>query len=172
MTQESPFKTTVSKAPEGLRIAVSGPIDERAEFASSGAEIWRARGTGVGELIFDLSGVSQLNSVGVKKWLAFVGSLAGQFKLRFDRVSEQIVAQANVVAQMLGPPGTPVGSFFAPYLCEGCGRETSRELRLQDLTPADDGWSAPALKCECGGKLVFDEYEDEYFFFLKRALGQ
>lgn len=171
MKPSSNFQTLLQKKGEQARIKVMGAIDERADFDQARIELERARESGASELAIDLGEVSQINSIGVKKWITFLNGLPREYSLRFDRISEPIVAQANVIASLLGPAGTPVAVFMAPYLCGKCGKGHSRELRPADIRPGDDGtFVAPELPCsECGGTEAFDEFAEEYFYFLNHA---
>jgi hypothetical protein len=171
VTSKPAFQTEVRIQAGKAHLKVTGSFNESSDFDPALAELVRAHEGGASETEIDMSGVSQINSIGVKKWISFVEALRGRFKLRFERISEMVVAQSNVISTMLGPPGTPIGAFAAPYLCGQCGKEFSRELRESDLLAQEDGSViAPKLPCEaCGGGLVFDEYEEEYFFFLQHC---
>lgn len=173
VTQNPTFQTATRVEGTRIHLVVSGSIDERSDFGPAQETLTKARDAGVTEAVFDLSGVYQLNSIGVKKWMSFLEANQSLFKLRFSKISEMIVAQANVISSMLGPAGTPIDSFSAPYICDQCKKEFSRELKRSDLTDGEEGdLSAPKLPCPaCGGSLTFDEYEDEYFFFLIRSQG-
>lgn len=170
MKPNAAFQTAIRLESGRALIKVSGPIDEHSDFGPLLGALLKAQGSGASVAAFDLSEVHQINSIGVKKWIGFLEAIQRSFKLRFEKISEMIVAQANVISSMLGPQGTPVDTFSAPYLCDLCEKEFSRELKLKDL--ANDGaggLKAPKLSCSCGGKLTFDEYEDEYFFFLQHT---
>jgi hypothetical protein len=60
-----------------------------------------------------------------------------------------------------------VASFFAPYACDGCGREDS--LLIDAVVHAAElvQQRPPAMVCsECGGPMSFNDFPERYFSFL------
>jgi hypothetical protein len=139
-------------------IALSGDITEEARFAEAGDL--------AGRVVVDLEGIQRINSCGVREWVQFVRRAPPDSDIRYTRCPPVIVAQANMIANFLGPGH--VASFLAPYYCSKCDQATTVLLDVDRDFP-EKRPVAPVKKCErCGETLVFDDFEDSYFAFLNR----
>jgi anti-anti-sigma regulatory factor len=139
-------------------VELTGDIDEHAGLA--------ALASLSGKVVFQLSGVRRINSMGVREWVNFVRALPGVTELVLTQCSPAFIAQLNMIHGFAGP--AKVHSFFAPYVCERCNRE---ELKLLEVaTHFPDGCSfdrVPELRCEqCGLALEFDDIPEHYLQFL------
>jgi hypothetical protein len=146
----------------GDHLALSGAIDETAGVAEL---VSRARG---GRLVLDLAGITFINSLGVRDWIRLqAAATAAGVRVEMHRVSEPLVHQLNMIIATRGD--AHVGSFFAPYACDACGREDSL---LVDAVANAAGLSRlepPAMPCpECGAQMAFNDFPERYFSFLKR----
>lgn len=141
-------------------LAISGAIDEAAGLPQL---VERAA---AGRLVLDLAGVTYINSLGVRDWLRMQSAAqrAG-VALELRRVAEPLVHQLNMIVATRG--ASRVTSFFAPYACDGCGREDSL---LVDAVAHGAGLAKlepPALACpECGANMAFNDFPERYFSFL------
>lgn len=142
---------------DGVRVALSGVIDERAELQSIFERI-------EADATFDLADVSRINSPGVLRWISAMREFTAQFKAAIERVSYPMALQAICLKNMF--PGADVRSCLAPYFCESCGKS------LQILVTAEEVSSdqaPPRKECpDCGSELDFDEL-DAYFVVLAPA---
>jgi hypothetical protein len=142
------------------RATLVGIIDERADLmpvleAASG-----------GALTVDLGDVTFINSLGIRQWMRFVAAAQErEVKLRLRRVSEPMVGQMNMIEAARGT--AEIESFFAPYGCDGCGREDSILLDTSAHAALISPTTAPSMPCpECGHLMVMHEAPQRYFLFL------
>lgn len=161
------FRWELEAQGERLLLRPIGQMDEDADFASV-TQTTKALGPEVKGLDFDLSGVTQINSVGIREWLVFLGRVQSRFACRFLHVNEVFVDQAIMVPDILGKRGTAVVAFDAPYLCQSCDRRSIRVLRTEELRLDSATCALPEFSCEtCGRKLAFDALEQEYLSFFE-----
>jgi hypothetical protein len=137
-----------------------GIIDERADLmpvleASAG-----------GALIVDLADVTFINSLGIRHWMRFIaGAQARGIRLRLRRVSEPMVQQMNMIEAARG--GAEIDSFFAPYGCDGCGREDAVLIDTSNHAALISRSTAPPIPCpECSKIMVLQDLPQRYFLFL------
>jgi len=142
---------------EKTRVVLKGDITEATNFKSLLPSV-------VGRVDFDLSQVEYMNSLGVREWVHFLkeASIRGY---EFHACSVPFVLQASAVHGVLGR-GT-VASFFAPYVCNGCGHQEDRLLQSAAVLAADTR-EPPTFTCpECGDALELDELPERYLAFLR-----
>jgi anti-anti-sigma regulatory factor len=144
----------------GDTIAVSGVIDETANLG----ELLPAPGSP--PLRLDLGDVTFINSLGVREWIRFLASAAGNgVKVQLIRVSEPLIQQLNMIVAARGQ--AEVVSFFAPYACDACGREESLLIDLAANRQRLAAGDPPPEKCpECGAVMAFNDFPQRYFLFL------
>ncbi len=146
-------------------LKVSGTIDEDNTLASSAKKIDGKT------VVIDLSGVTRINSCGVRDWVNWLNDLDARGKrVVLVRCSAVIVNQINLVHNFVGRG--VVRSFFAPYYCARCDREQQRLIQTDTLSgaarvkaPAVLGEGCDVVPCQ----MAFDDLEDAYFAFVPRA---
>ena len=151
-----------------LLVCPKGKFDEDFSCENLG-EFFKTHEKTAQRVIIDLSGVTEINSCGVREWLLMLERLPAGMRPYFRGVSEFIVEQASLVPAVLGQDPSRVESFQAPFRCAPCD---SRHLML--MAPADiqmrEGSSPliPLQKCpKCGKAMEFDSIPEEYFYFLE-----
>lgn len=146
---------------------LSGRMDEYSEFDSL---------TNVPEpLKLNIGRISSINSVGVRKFLAFTLGYSPK-KFEFLECTPEFIANVNVIPQMLGSPAdeTQIKSFFVPFSCESCKRVENLlfERSAIKIDPKSGEAIAPVAKCsKCGQQLDLDVEPTEYFMFLTSEAG-
>ena len=149
---------TVSRAPG--RLVLAGRIDERAHIADLEKTVDDR------ELVIDLSGVTYINSLGVRDWVTFLRALAKRdVKLTLERVAEVMVLQMNMIVDARG--SARVASFFAPFACDACGWEGATLVETDEVHPIVSAGRAPEIECpDCKQQARFADFVDRYFLFL------
>ena len=146
---------TVSQTnPEQKLVLLKGVITEDVDFKPLISL------AGQGGLAFDLAGVEQINSCGVREWIHFVRKLAdvgSEFEML--RCSPAIVRQLNTIANFRGTG--QVRSVMLPYFCTSCRTEEQRPLDLGGDRDIEDEITCP----KCGGVMEFDDMPDTYISF-------
>ncbi len=160
MSPTSEIRSRMTVTEQGEALALAGAIDETAALHEL---LPRAQG---GRLVLDLAAVTFINSLGVRDWIRMqAAAQKAGLAVELRRVSEPLVHQLNMIVATRG--AAQVTSFFAPYACDGCGREESLLIdavadreRLIRLDP-------PPRACpECASPMAFNDFPERYFSFL------
>lgn len=137
--------------------SIEGAITEDADFR----HLLQTSGP---ELELDLSKVTRINSCGVREWLNFVRALEEQGRrLVLWRCSSSVVGQLNLIYNFLGKNGE-VRSVMAPYVCDACGHEEDRLVRLDgefELSTLEDDVSCS----KCQDAMEFADLPEYYLQF-------
>jgi hypothetical protein len=156
-----PLSWRIKERPGFTTVEFTGEIDENADFSELRRQLR-------GSVVFRLSGVSRINSCGVREWVNFVRDLPNVTELVFSHCSPAIVTQLNTIDNFRGPAS--VRSFYAPYVCESCNNEEERLLDVHTHFPGGSNGEPPAFLCErCQRPLEFDDLPERYFSFLSEA---
>lgn len=138
-------------------VALKGAVNEDADFPRLTNEI-----TQQPRVRFDLSGITRINSCGVREWVKFVRALPNGMALDLERCPPTVVAQLNMVSNFASRAA--VLSVFAPFICESCGEH-------EDVLVAVVPGQVPALPqrvcAKCQSPMEFDDLEDSYFAFIQ-----
>lgn len=140
---------------------LSGRLDEHADFDPLK--------NAPDPLKLNIGGVTSINSIGVRRFLAFTLVWSPK-KFEFFECTPEFIANINVIPQMLGSnkDETQIKSFYVPYRCEPCKRlEKTLFERAQMKKDASGSVIVPARKCaSCGDDMDLDVEKNEYFLFL------
>jgi hypothetical protein len=149
----------VSRDGGETRAVMVGQLDERARLGEFAEQI-------DGDLVLDLEKVSFVNSVGVREWIRMMRALARrEVRLRLRRCSEAIVHQMNMIVEAKG--NAAVESFFAPYVCEGCGHEASMCVDAVANAAILKDQNVPEIACpECRKPMTLNDLPARYLLFL------
>jgi len=149
---------TVTRSPG--RLVLAGRIDERAHIADLAASIDES------VLAIDLSGVTYINSLGVRDWVNFLRALAKRdVALTLERCAEVMVLQMNMIVDARGT--AKVASFYAPFACDACGWEGAKLVETDEVAPTVSAGRAPETACpDCAQQARFADFVDRYFLFL------
>jgi anti-anti-sigma regulatory factor len=149
---------TVEAQGDGALVRFHGVIDEDATFAEL---ILCLKGA----VVFDLEDVQRINSCGVREWVRFLRDIPQVTELVFDRCSQPMVRQMNMINMFKGQAN--VRSLYAPYHCETCDLDLERLLDMKACFPTGAIDPVPEFRCEkCGEPLEFDDVAERYFYFI------
>lgn len=141
---------------------LSGRLDEFADFS--------ALDKATSPLKLNIGRISSINSIGVRKFLAFTIAWSPRV-FEFYECTPEFIANVNVIPQMLGmsTDETQIKSFYVPFSCEACKRvETVLFDRTMISRNADSDVVVPQRKCsKCGDPMDLDVEKNEFFMFLK-----
>ncbi len=140
---------------------IAGRLDEFADFAPLAAA--------AAPLKLNIGRITSINSVGVRKFLAF--TLAWSPKVfEFYDCTPEFIANVNVIPQMLGKSAdeTQIKTFYVPFSCENCKRVENILFDRSSISKDDDGEVVlGSRKCsKCGEPLDLDVEKNEFFMFL------
>lgn len=145
---------------QGDSLVLGGAIDEAAALHEL---VGRAQ---AGRLVLDLGNVTFINSLGVRDWIRMqAAAQQAGLAVELHRVAEPLVHQLNMIIATRG--NAMVGSFFAPYACDACGREESILLDAIANAAGLAKLEPPAVTCpECSAAMAFNDFPERYFSFL------
>lgn len=146
---------------EPATLKVQGVIDEDVLFEPHVARFGA-------EVIVDFSGVTRINSCGVRQWTRAIASCSA--RIRYVNSPALIVDQFSMVPEFLGDNST-VESFQARYVCTACNNEET--VLLSVGTTVGKGMAArgsveppPHMCGRCGAPTEMDHNPDVYLEFL------
>ncbi len=152
------ISSTHSRA--GSLIKLSGVIDET---FNKNQFIEGARGI----VVVDLDGVRRITSYGVRDWIQALKALQFDY-LGFINCRPAIVSQFNMVSKF-GAGGQLV-SFFAPFVCPGCGTDVEVLIDLRKQHAEVKAFTLPSTKCpSCGQDAEFDDVPEAYLAYSASA---
>jgi hypothetical protein len=140
-------------------IILAGPVDESATNT-----LISLKNLPNGPYIFNLIGLSGINSIGVRNWLNFMKEFQIQHEVRFSNCTVEFIRQVNMIPPFIGKG--KIESFFAQFYCETC--EDSFDVLFYSTTPLDDlNSSLSSQRCKtCSSISECVESPDEYLRFL------
>lgn len=153
----SELRISVEEQENVLIAEFQGQIDEDANFGP-------ISGKNAQKMIFDLNGVTMINSCGIRDWIEFQKTIPLEVKLIYKRCPQVIVEQLNIVKGFIRE-NSQVESFYAPYYNEVLDHEIKVLLTPDQVKEG----KAPKMRDEDGNELEFDEIEAQYFSFLKNG---
>jgi len=161
----APFSWSKDAEGEAITYLLSGRVDESSDFEPLLREL-------KDEVIFDLAGIERINSSGVLRWGRFIREVSQRVQdLRFVRCSPVIVSQLNMIKDFSGKAA--IESFYAPYVCEECGAESTALLDVTKDREQLETRRVPSRRCdECGHDMVLNSLEDSYLGFLDQEPGE
>jgi anti-anti-sigma regulatory factor len=151
VTKEQKGNVTVAR--------LTGNVDDTDDF-------FKSIGTPAGPLVINCRGINRINSVGVKAWIKFFGSLQQQkLPFSFEDFAPVLVENINMVQNF--NCGAPITSVMVPYCCGSCNAPAFRVMKPEEIKAAS--FQPPAIACpKCGQESEFDDDPDEYFAYLQR----
>jgi anti-anti-sigma regulatory factor len=139
-----------------LRVRISGDLTEHSDFSSVLARTESF-------LRLNLSGISRINSCGVREWMRLIDALrASDRAFELEACAVSFVTQMNMISNFAGT--ARVLSFYGPYLCTACDEERHELFVITD----GEAVELPATKpCSvCRAEMEFDDIPKLYLSFL------
>jgi hypothetical protein len=138
-----------------LKVELTGAIDEDADFKE-------LIGLEQKSITFDFEKVSMINSCGIREWIKFLENIPEKTHIYYNNCPQIIIEQINMVHGFFRK-GASINSFYAPYYCEKCDKESKVHLKSEQVK----GRKAPKMACPiCAENMDFDAIEAQYFSFL------
>ena len=151
------LQATFETAPDGrTQVALVGIIDESAALEDVFGRL-------TGDTIFNLKGVTRINSMGVHKWTVLITELSSRHRVDIEEISYSLVQNAIAVSNLFGHAN--VRSCVAPYVCASC--KTHQKVTVTRDEVAATAGEAPVKLCAtCSAPMQFDDLKG-YFSCLK-----
>lgn len=117
------------------------------------------------EMIINLDQVKMINSLGIREWIKFMGTVAAA-KIEFIKCPKIFIDQVNMVQGFI-TPNCKITSFYVPYFNEDSNAE--KNVLYSEGKEFGAGFLnvAGSVKGEDGTDLDLDVVEQKYFKFLK-----
>lgn len=118
--------------------------------------------------LFNLSGVSSVNSKGTGVWMNFLRTFREGREIQLEEVSPCFVSLINMMPSLA--TAVKVRSVFAPFSCEGCSARLNKFIPLEGATRPTLSALSKAVHCsKCHELMELDEDPDIYFLFALNA---
>ena len=142
-----------------LIVGFQGSIDEDADFKE-------LLGLEQKNITFDFNQVNMINSCGIREWIKFIEKIPEKSTMTYTNCPQIIIEQINMVHGFIRK-GATIQSFYAPYYCEKCGKESKIHLQADQVKNR----KAPKADCpHCGTEgMDFDAIEGQYFSFIGKT---
>ena len=142
-----------------LNVELIGCIDEDADFKE-------LIGLEQKNITFDFSQVTMINSCGIREWIKFLEKIPEKSTMTYTNCTQIIIEQINMVHGFIRK-GATIKSFYAPYFCEKCNKESKIHLEADQVKNR----KAPKADCpHCGAEnMDFDAIEGQYFSFIGKT---
>jgi predicted RNA-binding Zn-ribbon protein involved in translation (DUF1610 family) len=118
-----------------------------------------------GDVVLDTSGVTFVNSIGMREWMRLVRALRERGRVTFERVADVLITQMNLVPEF---KGADVASFHAQYLCPSCGNESTPLIDVATHGAGLRAMRAPKMPCpECGTATDLADFPERYLSLFR-----
>jgi hypothetical protein len=144
----------------GSRVTMVGRIDDSCSLGEAAALV------PAGGATIDTSGVTFINSIGMREWMRFVRALRDKGPVTVERVADVLMTQLNMFSEMAA--SVTVTSFHAQYACAACGAESTPLIDAVANAQTLRALVAPKLPCpECGSPMDLADFPERYLTIFK-----
>ncbi len=144
----------------GSRVVLTGRIDDSA--TTLGDLLVHVP---PGDVVLDTSGVTFINSIGMREWMRLIRALRDRGRVTFERVADVLITQMNLIPEF---KGVDVASFHAQYLCPACGVEDTPVIDVATHGAALRTMQAPKMPCpECGAAMDLADFPERYLSLFR-----
>jgi len=137
------MKYKIARKDGNRNAQLSGALDETFEKASD--ELLARLGDG--HVVFDMTGVTRINSIGYHQWVRFLKALSAKATFELEACSVELLAYVNLLPVLSF--ASRVTSVRIPYVCKHCGKAVEPSFQLEEI---DEGGATRPLICPgCNG---------------------
>ena len=154
-----------------MLLAIKNPRPDGGTFVelsgtAEGQDLVKLIGFVEGPLVINCSGITRINSVGIRRWLIYFNNAnEPRNNVKLEEVSLALVEQLNMFQNFMGQ--AEITSVMAPYLCNNCKNKYQEKVCIFKLDVSKIAKS-PSICPKCSGQGKFDDDPDLYFRFLKK----
>lgn len=146
---------------QGSRLVLDGRIDDQAGMLTDVLTRLPA-----GDITIDTSGITFVNSIGMREWMRFVRALRQRGAVTLERVADVLMTQMNMIPEFAG--NVRITSFHAQYVCGACGAETAPLIDAVANLELLRTMKAPSLPCpECGAQMDLADFPERYLSLFR-----
>lgn len=147
---------TLEERVEATYVRLSGAVTGQADFETLLAQL------GPGPVTIDLSGVTRLNSIGIRHWVDFATRLSSERRVELRECSPAFVEQLMLIERMQS--NTQIRSIRLPFSCDACDHGYDLTLAIAEQTELPS--MAPCPRCTAPSEL--DDLPERYVPLLHR----
>jgi hypothetical protein len=140
-------------------VTVAGRISEDSDFRPLLRDIAASR-----EVVLDMSGVTRINSSGVREWVLFIQAIPTDTRIELEKCPVAFIEQVNMIANFIGH--ARIKTFFVPLVCPSC------EEPLEALRSVEEMEKSPSIEAKCPTCETAMEHDgdpERYLEFLRQA---
>ncbi|MEJ7600894.1 MAG: zinc ribbon domain-containing protein [Kofleriaceae bacterium] len=141
----------------GSRVTFQGRIDDGSPLGTLAAQI------PPGDVTLDTSGITFVNSIGMREWIRMLRVLRERGVVTLERVGDVLMTQMNLVPELADSKTLRIASFHAQYACPKCGGESAPVVDAIANAEALRRLAPPRLPCpECGADMELGDFPERY----------
>ncbi|MEO8703819.1 MAG: hypothetical protein ABI867_27460 [Kofleriaceae bacterium] len=145
----------------GARATLAGRIDDGSVLGDIAANL------PAGDVTIDTSGVTFVNSIGMREWIRLIRVLRDRGQVTLERIADVLITQMNLIPEF--GSAVTIASFHAQYVCNACGAESAPVIDAVAHGAELRKLKAPALPCpECGKAMELADFPERYLTVFKR----
>jgi hypothetical protein len=115
--------------------------------------------------VLDFSGVTFVNSTGIRSLLAFLASFRAKRTVAFELCPSAVVSMLNMIPAV--GRGITVRSVYGTFYCSSCD-QSDTELFVAGASIPEEGDTLDDRKCtRCGEPALFEDDPNHYFAFAR-----
>jgi hypothetical protein len=154
----------ISEEQEFKKITLDGPIDE---YSGTILTELHSKISEVKKVIFNLEGISYVNSLGIRSWINFMRGFEEGRTIIFRKCAPDIIIQINMIPRFAG--SARIESFWAHYICPECDHEQSQMFKTESGSEEILKQSSQILCEKCSKVTELEAEEDAFFEFLNAS---
>ncbi|HEU0029464.1 MAG TPA: hypothetical protein VFQ53_02440 [Kofleriaceae bacterium] len=143
------------------RVTLSGRIDDGSQLGDLATKI------PPGDVTIDTSGVTFVNSIGMREWMRLIRILRDRGRVTLERVADVLITQMNLIPEF--GASVTIASFHAQYVCASCGAEVAPVVDAVAHAAQLANMQAPKLPCpECGAMMELGDFPERYLTIFQK----
>ena len=143
----------------GGRVTIVGRLDDTISLADIPPQV-------TGDVVIDTSGVTFVNSLGMREWMRLLRALRDGGAVTLERVAAVLMTQMNLITE--AAESVTIVSFHAQYVCPACGNEVTPVVDAVANAALLRQMQAPALPCpECGAAMELADFPERYLTIFR-----
>lgn len=146
----------------GVHVELSGRLDDTSLLGELAGQI------PPGPVVIDCSGVTFVNSYGMREWVRLMRALEGRGPITLSGVADSLMTQMNLLPELAHR--VRVVSFHAQYVCPGCGAEAVPLIDVAAHAVELAALRMPPVACpECGAAMEVADFPERYLSIFHPA---
>ncbi|MBA2538284.1 MAG: hypothetical protein H0V17_01505 [Deltaproteobacteria bacterium] len=143
----------------GERLTLTGRIDDASPLGELVSQL-------PANVVIDTSGVTFVNSIGMREWIRLLRGLRERGTVTLERVADVLITQMNLIPDLGN--NVRIASFHAQYACNACGAEVAPLIDAVAHAEQLQRLKAPPMPCpECQGQMELADFPERYLTLFR-----